>query len=603
MPPHNIQNRNSLKLTEMEEEGLRANLSHQELLQGESTAAVVVVPPAADPSSTSSSSQQSPRITKGQIVVVAVLCYVNLINYMDRFTVAGILYDIQHCFDISDSQSGLLQTAFVLVYMVMAPIFGYLGDRYSRKYLMAVGIFFWSLATLVGSFMPNYGTFLLFRCLVGVGEASYSTIAPTIISDLFVSDTRSKMLALFYFAIPVGSGLGYIIGAEVTEIAKVSETDFEAWRWGLRVTPVMGLLALVLILFIVYDPPRGSSEGGQHLQSTSFWSDLRYLFSNKSYILSTVAFTCVTFVAGALAFWGPLFTKLGVMIQDNPNSDPNDVSFVFGAIAMSAGLLGVPLGSYAGQKLRIKIPYADPLVCGLGLIMSVPLILGAMVLAEWNTIGSYIVVFFGQVFLNLNWAVVSDIVLYIVIPTRRSSAEAFQILFSHALGDAGSPYLIGIVADAFKPYIHVNRTSTPITATATTAMPFDFNTTMPFGFNTSMALDPFNATMMSLDLTDPPRDPNDDYIDFKSKQYSMFLCCIVNLLGAVFFFWNCCYIAEDKAKCDSIIAGSAPREEQDPSTTASTASSSSSSRSLASPEDPPEEEEEEEKAQIQSLLT
>lgn len=88
MPPHNIQNRNSLKLTEMEEEGLRANLSHQELLQGESTAAVVVVPPAADPSSTSSS-QQSPRITKGQIVVVAVLCYVNLINYMDRFTVAG----------------------------------------------------------------------------------------------------------------------------------------------------------------------------------------------------------------------------------------------------------------------------------------------------------------------------------------------------------------------------------------------------------------------------------------------------------------------------------------------------------------------------------
>ncbi|MPC83703.1 Protein spinster [Portunus trituberculatus] len=70
-----------------------------------------------------------------------------------------------------------------------------------------------------------------------------------------------------------------------------------------------------------------------------------------------------------------------------------------------------------------------------------------MVLAEWNTIGSYIVVFFGQVFLNLNWAVVSDIVLYIVIPTRRSSAEAFQILFSHALGDAGSPSLIGVVSE------------------------------------------------------------------------------------------------------------------------------------------------------------
>ncbi|KAG0698159.1 Protein spinster [Chionoecetes opilio] len=197
MPPHNIQNRNSVKLTEMEEEGLRANLSHQELIPG-GNAAVVVVNPAAPPT------PNAQRVTKGQLLIVSVLCYVNLINYMDRFTVAGILYDIQHCFDISDSQAGLLQTAFVLVYMVMAPLFGYLGDRYSRKYLMAVGIFFWSLATLVGSFMPNYGTFLLFRCFVGVGEASYSTIAPTIISDLFVGDTRSKMLALFYFAIPVG---------------------------------------------------------------------------------------------------------------------------------------------------------------------------------------------------------------------------------------------------------------------------------------------------------------------------------------------------------------------------------------------------------------
>uniref|UniRef100_A0A0P4WBV2 Major facilitator superfamily (MFS) profile domain-containing protein n=1 Tax=Scylla olivacea TaxID=85551 RepID=A0A0P4WBV2_SCYOL len=551
MPPHNIQNRNSLKLTEMEEEGLRANLSHQELLPGEATA-VTVVPAdgrgggdGADPSSCESSGPpRGTSVTKGQLVVVIVLFYVNLINYMDRFTVAGILYDIQKCFnDLSDTKAGLLQTAFVLVYMVMAPLFGYLGDRYSRKYLMAVGIFFWSLATLVGSFMPNYGWFLLFRCLVGVGEASYSTIAPTIISDLFVSDTRSKMLAIFYFAIPVGSGLGYIIGAEVTELAKVSETDWEAWRWGLRVTPVMGLLALALILFLVRDPPRGSSEGGQHLQATSFLSDLRYLFFNKSFVLSTLAFTCVTFVAGALAFWGPLFTKLGVLVQDHPNAKADDVSFVFGAIAMSAGLLGVPLGSFAGQKLRVKLPYADPLVCGLGLLFSVPLILGAMVLAEWNTIASYVVVFFGQVFLNLNWAVVSDIVLYIVIPTRRSSAEAFQILFSHALGDAGSPYLIGVVADAFKPYIHVNGTTSFFA-------PMDYDIAN-FTSTELTTLDPFNATT----TTPEPDDINVDYIEFKSKQYAMFLCCIVNVLGAIFFFWNSCYIAEDKAKCDRIIAG------------------------------------------------
>lgn len=116
--------------------------------------------------------------------------------------------DIQHDFGIGDDDAGLLQTVFVLSYMVCAPIFGYFGDRYSRRWIMAIGVLLWSTTTLLGSFMNNFGWFITFRALVGIGEASYSTIAPTIISDLFVHDLRSKMLAVFYFAIPVGSGFG-----------------------------------------------------------------------------------------------------------------------------------------------------------------------------------------------------------------------------------------------------------------------------------------------------------------------------------------------------------------------------------------------------------
>lgn len=119
-----------------------------------------------------------------------------------------MLKDIQDQFQIGDDEGGLLQTAFVLSYMICAPIFGYLGDRYSRKWIMALGVLLWSTTTLLGSFMTSFGWFITFRAMVGIGEASYSTIAPTIISDLFVGDLRSKMLALFYFAIPVGSGLG-----------------------------------------------------------------------------------------------------------------------------------------------------------------------------------------------------------------------------------------------------------------------------------------------------------------------------------------------------------------------------------------------------------
>lgn len=181
-----------------------------------------------------------------------------------------MLNSIQTEFQIGDDLSGLLQTAFVLSYMVCAPIFGYLGDRYSRKWIMILGVALWSGTTLVGSFMGQYGWFLTFRALVGIGEASYSTIAPTIISDMFVDELRSKMLAMFYFAIPVGSGLGYIVGSETAKA-------FGSWRFALRVTPILGVIA-VLLIFVTREPERGQSEGSHNMETTSYKEDLKGKF-------------------------------------------------------------------------------------------------------------------------------------------------------------------------------------------------------------------------------------------------------------------------------------------------------------------------------------
>lgn len=122
--------------------------------------------------------------------------------------ISGVLTDIQNSFNIKDDQGGLLQTVFIISYMIFAPISGYLGDRFSRKVIMAFSIVLWGASTFLGSFTDSFGWFVTSRALVGLGEGFYSTIAPTIFSDLFVHDLRSKMLALFYFAIPVGSGMG-----------------------------------------------------------------------------------------------------------------------------------------------------------------------------------------------------------------------------------------------------------------------------------------------------------------------------------------------------------------------------------------------------------
>lgn len=121
------------------------------------------------------------------------------------FPFAGVLDDVQDTFQINKGRAGLLQTAFVASFMIFAPLFGYLGDRYNRKWVMIVGITTWAVATFVGSYMKDFWTFMLMRAIVGIGEASYTTIAPTILSDLFVKEMRSKALAIFYFAIPVGA--------------------------------------------------------------------------------------------------------------------------------------------------------------------------------------------------------------------------------------------------------------------------------------------------------------------------------------------------------------------------------------------------------------
>lgn len=167
---------------------------------------------------------------------------------------------------------------------------------------MVVGITIWAGATFIGSFMTDFYSFMAMRAVVGIGEASYTTIAPTILSDLFVKDMRSKALAVFYFAIPVGSGLGYVVG-------KALAAAFNEWQWALRGTPVLGVVAVLLIAFFLVDPPRGESEGHEQLKPTSYMEDLRSLATNKSFLFSTLGFTCVTFCTGALSWWGPKFLE------------------------------------------------------------------------------------------------------------------------------------------------------------------------------------------------------------------------------------------------------------------------------------------------------
>lgn len=506
-------------------------------------------------------------------ITVAVLVYVNLINYMDRLTIAGILDPIQREFGANNAMMGLLQTAFIMSYMVFAPLFGYLGDRYSRRNIMAAGVFLWSVFTLIGSFMSgskenrssqwsngDYWAFLGCRAMVGIGEASYSTIAPTIISDMFVKEVRSKMLALFYFAIPVGSGLGYIVGSKTADV-------FGSWQWGLRATPVLGMVAVLLILFLLEDPPRGQSEGHGEMQAQSYKDDLLGLAKNKSFVYSTLAFTCVTFCTGALSWWGPVFITKAILTlpPDERVIEPSQVALIFGALTMMSGIIGVPLGMFLSTKLKARYPRADPVICGSGILISAVFLTAGMLLVKNYLILAFILLFIGEVALNLNWSIVADILLYVVVPTCRSTAEAVQILFSHAFGDAGSPYLIGLISDGLKtvldttgqmcsgdpqPILPNNTTVNSTFATGNSLL----DTTMPDLDNN---VDLFNATAAplmgaagSVTNTTAAEVSPCTQVEYTALLYSLLSNSGVELIGAILFFATAIYIVRDKLKCE-----------------------------------------------------
>ncbi len=100
----------------------------------------------------------------------------------------------------------------------------------------------------------KFWLFSLLRCLVGIGQSSFSCLAPTIIGDLFASKKRSNILTIYYLAIPFGIGLSFILGSKLSEA-------FGGWQWALRMTPPLSLVGALFIAFLVQEPERGSADG------------------------------------------------------------------------------------------------------------------------------------------------------------------------------------------------------------------------------------------------------------------------------------------------------------------------------------------------------
>src|SRR6188474_2274462 len=136
--------------------------------------------------------------------ILALLTALNFLNYIDRAVIAAVLKPMKDELALSNFEAGLASTAFLIGYFLTSPLFGARADKDARKGLIAIGVAVWSAATVATGFAHSFGQLLAARAVVGIGEASFAALAPTIIDDITPSDRKGRALAIFFLAIPLG---------------------------------------------------------------------------------------------------------------------------------------------------------------------------------------------------------------------------------------------------------------------------------------------------------------------------------------------------------------------------------------------------------------
>ena len=358
------------------------------------------------------------------------LLTINLFNYIDRQILAAVEPDIRATFFAPDDpnrmmKTGLLGDAFFVTYMVTAPILGLLADRFSRWIIVGSAVILWSLASGGSGLAATFSILFATRIFVGIGEGGYGPAAPTILADLFPIETRGRIMAVFYTAIPVGSALGYVIGGLIG-------ANF-GWRWAFYLVTPPGLL-LGLLCFWQRDP---RVTGGQLTQKSPRRSVRDYvrLFRTRSYLINCIAQTLMTFVTGGLGFWAPAYLRYR-------NQSPDVGMTIFGLITVVAGLVSTLLGGEIADRLRSRFAGSYFWVSGIGMLIACPLFIATLYIpfpAAWITM------FLAIFFLFVNTGPSNTALANVSLPAVRATAFAANIFVIHAFGDVQAFWLLGYV--------------------------------------------------------------------------------------------------------------------------------------------------------------
>jgi MFS family permease len=380
---------------------------------------------------------------RGRLAILTLLTGLNLLNYIDRAVVAAVLTPMKAELALSNLQAGLLNTAFLVGYFVTCPLFGAWADKGARKGLIALGVVIWSLATVGSGLAIGFWTLLVARIVVGVGEASYAVLAPTIIDDITPSDRKGTALSVFYLAIPLGYALGYILGGAIAK----------PWGWRAAFCVVGGPgVVLAVSCLLIAEPPRKLLDAKAKLID-----GLRELAAIPLFRRAVLGYCAYTAAVAGFSFWAPDF-----LLKAFPGElDVATGNRYFGLVLLAAGAIGTVVGGHFTNRVGRNYPYApgEPhdsarnkravnallRICAVGMAVAAPV--SALGFFVPGAAAFFIVSFVVDIGLFMSTSPVNAAFLRSVPVERRASAMAASIFSIHLFGDLWSATALGLLLD------------------------------------------------------------------------------------------------------------------------------------------------------------
>lgn len=374
-------------------------------------------------------------------LILAMLCFVYVLNFLDRQLVSILAKPIQDSLQISDSELGRITGFyFALFYCFIAIPVGWLADKTNRVKVLSIACGVWSAATAACGMANSYGQLVVARMAVGVGEAGGVPPSYAIISDTFPKEQRGTAMGIFNLGPPLGSALGVAFGASLAAAYD--------WRIPFYVVGAIGVLTAFIVYFLIPEPERGKFDVKPDISHSSgesggFSKAIRRFFGNRILVVASLASGAANFITYGLSNFSTLFLmrERGMALEQ--------VAIWY---ALAVGL-GMGIGIFVSGKLVDRFATikksAFATIPALSLLLALPFFLGFAWADSWQLSLAFLCVplFLNSVFLPATVTFVQGE----VHPNERVISGALLLLVMNLIGLGLGPTFVGAASDFFRP--------------------------------------------------------------------------------------------------------------------------------------------------------